>query len=748
MKKLIALSFTFIISLANSAFAENYIWPLKLTPELTSKFCDYRAGHFHSGLDLRTGGKIGVPVYAIDNGYVYRVATSFRGYGKALYLKLNDGRIVVYGHLSSFSESVNAAVRAAQLKDKKYTQDLFFTSSDFPVKKGERVALSGSTGTGAPHLHFEMRSSQNNPINPLLCGYKLPDISPSVFDYLSIRYYKNGLELGESCQSEFIRAVKQGRNYVISDTILSSDYLALGVSGGDHIGGPGFLYGFFGLRLSVDDSLLYEMDSDSLSYNTTRQLNYVRDLEDIRLFSTKKKTDVDANIFYRLYVPPGAEQYFWGKLTSKAGAIYPSSKPGAIRKIRVTAYDEYDNFSELRCYVREPDLPEPGIESYTRRSDTLIVNFQTTLKISSARVEYRNSRSEPFRNARNFLTSRIAEGDNSTIYENSLRIILPKGEREYRFCYLNDKKQISPWSYSRESGALEKIEISGSPEYLKITFSPKMSYDKLNLVMHDNFKSIELPLVPAGPKLYSASILNKDFSGSTRLTIFSAGSTIIDTTLDLNPVYPSKATEIYSPDSTLITSFQEGSAYYPAYIFSSSGIRSSLSDGPGVVFDLQPDIFLVDAPIRFKFNTSKLNLVGRKVGVYGYSYGSGGWNFIGKIDGIRLEANGFGLGKLALIEDNDPPIISSVMPAGRTRSAMPLLSAGIYDKISGLALDSGINMILDGMWVPAEYDIDSGRFSYKVRNSLKAGAHTLEIKAIDNQGNFSNKSITFTVSGK
>ena len=71
----IALMLMFTLS---SAFSqEKYSWPLKLTPELTSKFCDYRAGHFHSGLDIRTGGQIGVPVYAVDDGYVWRVAMSF-----------------------------------------------------------------------------------------------------------------------------------------------------------------------------------------------------------------------------------------------------------------------------------------------------------------------------------------------------------------------------------------------------------------------------------------------------------------------------------------------------------------------------------------------------------------------------------------------------------------------------------------------------------------------------------------------
>ncbi len=134
------------------------------------------------------------------------------------------------------------------------------------------------------------------------------------------------------------------------------------------------------------------------------------------------------------------------------------------------------------------------------------------------------------------------------------------------------------------------------------------------------------------------------------------------------------------------------------------------------------------------------------MGVYGYSYGSGNWGFIAKNDGAKLESGGFGLGKLALIEDSDPPVIASVSPTGAIKSRTPTLSCTIRDKLSGLALDSGINMYLDGAWVPAEYDIDGAIFSYKVRGALKPGSHKLEIKASDNQGNLTVKTTNFTVS--
>ncbi len=336
-KALTLLGLVSLLAIASTASADDLLWPMKLSPELTSKFCDYRAGHFHSGLDIRTQGRTGIPIYAVGDGHIYRASVTFRGYGKALYLMLNDGKIAVFGHLSDFTPPVRDRIWSAQMKDSKYTQDLFFTPGEFPVRKGELIAHSGASGSGAPHLHFEIRSPQNNPVNPLGYGVNIVDKSAPRFDYLAVRYYVHGFDHGDPCEFEFIPAVKSkaGNRYNISDTLISDESLVLSVSGGDLVGGPGFLYGFFGLGLYVDDSLAFEMNSDSLSFVSTRQLNYIRDLENIRYFSSRKKTDNDANIFYRLFVPPGARQFFWKENSDGAGILPPRQIPGSVRQVRV-----------------------------------------------------------------------------------------------------------------------------------------------------------------------------------------------------------------------------------------------------------------------------------------------------------------------------------------------------------------------------------------------------------------------------
>lgn len=168
---------------ARSAAAE-LDWPLKILPRsITGTFMEPRSAHFHSGLDLRTEGRVGVPVYAPADGTLARVRCSPEGYGKAVYLSLEDGRTLVFAHLSAFVDPIQEIVTRAQSASRRYEQDLSPSAAGAPrFRRGELLALSGATGTGAPHLHLELRGADGRPQNPLLFGFepsdrRAPDIS-------------------------------------------------------------------------------------------------------------------------------------------------------------------------------------------------------------------------------------------------------------------------------------------------------------------------------------------------------------------------------------------------------------------------------------------------------------------------------------------------------------------------------------------------------------------------------------------
>lgn len=150
-------------------------WPLEKNLGLSATFGEYRSGHFHSGIDLKTGGNTGLKVFAAESGTIYRLSIKKRGYGKALYIRHKDDYITVYGHLERFEENtlfLESRVMQQQLESGKYPGNIYLS---VPVKKGQLIGYSGETGAGLPHLHFELRQGENNPINPLTHGITCQD---------------------------------------------------------------------------------------------------------------------------------------------------------------------------------------------------------------------------------------------------------------------------------------------------------------------------------------------------------------------------------------------------------------------------------------------------------------------------------------------------------------------------------------------------------------------------------------------
>ncbi len=159
--------------------------PLDPPLAITGGFGEYRVGHFHAGLDLGTGGHVGKPVYAPLSGQVERVRASGVGYGRSIYIRARDGRLIQLGHLDAFEEPLAGFVSAAQESTGQYEQDLWPEPSRFPVRVGQRVAWSGESGAGGPHLHIEIRRG-DMAMNPLRAGLAAPDTRPPTLTRLTL----------------------------------------------------------------------------------------------------------------------------------------------------------------------------------------------------------------------------------------------------------------------------------------------------------------------------------------------------------------------------------------------------------------------------------------------------------------------------------------------------------------------------------------------------------------------------------
>ncbi|HMN06873.1 MAG TPA: M23 family metallopeptidase [Flavobacteriales bacterium] len=162
--------------------------PMDLPVEVAGNFMELRSNHFHSGLDLKTNGRVGQPVKATGDGWVSRIKISPWGYGKAVYIDHPSGYTTVYGHLDRLHGTLAAAVLDLQYSSRSFSVDKYFQRWELPVNQGDVIAYSGNTGgSTAPHLHYEVRrTADQHALDPERYGIQTLDKMPPTFRGLRI----------------------------------------------------------------------------------------------------------------------------------------------------------------------------------------------------------------------------------------------------------------------------------------------------------------------------------------------------------------------------------------------------------------------------------------------------------------------------------------------------------------------------------------------------------------------------------
>ena len=153
--------------------------PLDPPIKITATFGEYRSLHFHAGLDFSTEHQIGRPVFAPVAGYIERARTSGSGFGRSLMIRTADGRTILLAHLDAFDEPIASYVAHVQDSTGRYEQELSPPPGQLTVQVGQRIAWTGDSGAGPPHLHMEMRYG-DWAYNPLRFGLAIPDSAPPV----------------------------------------------------------------------------------------------------------------------------------------------------------------------------------------------------------------------------------------------------------------------------------------------------------------------------------------------------------------------------------------------------------------------------------------------------------------------------------------------------------------------------------------------------------------------------------------
>lgn len=276
--------------------------PLDIPFLLSGNFGEVRHNHFHSGLDIKTNGVIGLPVYNIADGYVSRIKVSPYGYGKALYIAHPSGYTSVYAHLDEFEEPIKSYLEAKQYEKKKSKIDLYIPANDLNIPRGTVIAKSGNSGgSGGPHLHFEIReSATSKALNPLMFGFRIEDKVLPIVKNIGIEAMddQSGIFETNSIKSKnksvFPLIKKEGYYTIAGEPIKLSGKMAFSIDVIDKATGSNNLLGVYKTTLKVDGVKIFECEKQRISFDESRYVNCFID------YKTKKEEKITLHRAYQL----------------------------------------------------------------------------------------------------------------------------------------------------------------------------------------------------------------------------------------------------------------------------------------------------------------------------------------------------------------------------------------------------------------------------------------------------------------
>lgn len=248
--------------------------PLDIPMLLAGGYGEIRPGHFHEGLDLKTEGRIGLPVHAAAAGYISRISISNTGFGHVVYVTHPDGFTTVYGHLNRFNPALENYVKQQQYAKESWAVDLQFPPGMFPVKQGQLIAYSGATGSVAgPHVHFEIRNTlSEHPLNGLLFGLNIKDnIPPTVY---RMALYNMDRSIYEQ-NPDVYELQKESGIYAPSKKLIlfNGDKIGFGVQALDHMNNTSGTFGIYEEILYVDGKPQIGFRLNNIGYEETRYVD-------------------------------------------------------------------------------------------------------------------------------------------------------------------------------------------------------------------------------------------------------------------------------------------------------------------------------------------------------------------------------------------------------------------------------------------------------------------------------------------
>jgi len=743
--------FQIAVGVDNVPQGKAFLWPLKSDGNISSTFGDARSGRFHLGVDLRTGGREGMAVYAPEDGYVWRIKTSYMGYGKGLYIKGQSGRIYVFGHLQSYNGEIGKYLRQKQIQDKRYYEDISPSPGKLSVKAGQLIARSGQSGAGAPHLHFEVRDNLDRPTNPFLYDVlDAGDKSSPRFRAIWITYLDKESLFSDGNREVKLTPVRNQSNgqYTVGDTIMVWGSFGIKVAIDDFLNGGSFRLAPFEVSLYIDEKLYHQVKYDRIGFDDNRFIVLDRDFD--------QKKEVYEPVI-NLYRQPGNR---FSNYTADAigNGSFPAIEADVVsgyHSVLIEASDPFGNSSSVEFtfyYMANDKILMPFKEA-------IITDSTITLPFYDSKVR------APFDSA--FLYSsgsgvgwkstpvRFDTRGNSLVINGDFRY-----SRDYRLEFKLGSIIYPPYYFSAGG-------ISPALNTLKDEVSYEIAKSGIRLTVNTSSTAInwlvaQIVTDKGTDSLYYRKTGRHQFSlyyspavevNQIKRIITSGPSLFTADTLDLmlNQVRAGEGTRLLL-DSDLVLSLGNNDLFDRILLKTKDTMVStsqlvSFTRGPFVIIPQNISFAgLPDLQIKLEDITNP-----EKIGLYVFEDKE--WNWVGgkyNPQAQTLSVPISGAGVMAVIADTVGPVISSlnVENGGSFKSGNPPIRFAVYDKLSGIENDLNFNVTIDGKWIIPEYDPERKVFVSVPHWRLTQGSHVLKIEVHDRCGNRTILTRTFHISSK
>ena len=339
---LILILNSFIIFHCFTQSNKSFQFPLNKNKQnfLSGTMGELRGDHFHMGIDIKTNGKIGIPIHASKSGYVERIRIGTSGYGRALYMNHNDGTKTVYAHLSKFNNSIEKFITKEQYKIQSFEITRYPEKNKFQFNKGELIGYSGNTGSSSgPHLHFEIRDSNDDVLDPL--SYNFIEIKDTVNPTFEKVIFKT-LDINSRINGGFgyyeYSLVKRKNKYYLDGKVSMKGNIGIAIYGYDRLDVMPNKNGIKKIEMFFNKTKLVSNNIEKLSYSETSKIvKYI----DYNLYNKKRKQ------YIKLYQDDG-NKILVHRNNSHNGIININNDSTHFFQIYIT--DSYNNSSELNFY--------------------------------------------------------------------------------------------------------------------------------------------------------------------------------------------------------------------------------------------------------------------------------------------------------------------------------------------------------------------------------------------------------------